>query len=43
MDVKVLQVIMGHKDISITMQVYNHVDEPRASKEVERVESTLAI
>ena len=43
MDVKVLQEIMGHKTIEVTMQVYNHVSEDRTRKEVERVASTLVV
>lgn len=43
MDVKVLQEIMGHKTINITMQVYNHVLENRARLEVDRVPSALLI
>ena len=31
---KVLQEIMGHKTIAITMQVYNHVLEGRAEAEM---------
>lgn len=36
-DPKVLQVIMGHSDIGVTMNVYNHVDNERIMKEIERV------
>lgn len=43
MDVKVLQEIMGHKTIEVTMQVYNHVSEDRTRKEVERVASALVV
>ena len=42
-DVKVLQELMGHKNITITMQVYNHVSESRAQKAVDNVESVLAV
>ncbi len=41
MDVKVLQEIMGHKTIAITMQVYNHVDFDRAQKAVLELDSVL--
>ncbi len=29
MDIKALQAIMGHKDVTITMDVYNHVSKER--------------
>lgn len=41
MDIKVLQEIMGHKTIAITMQVYNHVNFERAQKEVVGLDSVL--
>lgn len=37
-DVKVLQYIMGHNDIKVTMEVYNHVSEERNKKEMEKME-----
>lgn len=38
-DPKVLQYIMGHADISITMNVYNHIsDMGRVRKEMEKLE-----
>lgn len=43
MDIKVLQEIMGHKTIAVTMQVYNHVLADRTQAEVERVESALVV
>ena len=43
MDPKVLQMIMGHKNIAITMQVYNHADNIRISKETQRVSSPLVV
>lgn len=43
MDVKVLQEIMGHKTIAVTMQVYNHVLEDRVQNEIERVPSALIV
>ena len=43
MDVKVLQEIMGHKTIAVTMQVYNHVLADRTQSEVERVGSALVV
>ena len=42
-DIKVLQNIMGHKTIAVTMQVYNHVLEERSLSEVNRVESALVV
>lgn len=41
MDIRVLQEIMGHKTLEITMQVYNHVTTDRTKNEVERVASVL--
>ena len=40
---KVLQEIMGHKTIAITMQVYNHVLEGRAEAEMQRISSALVV
>lgn len=37
MDVKVLQYIMGHSDISVTMNVYNHVDAARVESEMQKM------
>lgn len=40
MDVKVLQYIMGHVHINVTMEVYNHIGElTRIEKEVARLDS----
>lgn len=33
-DIKTLQEFMGHSDIKVTMNVYNHVDSERMTKEV---------
>ena len=39
-DVKVLQYIMGHAHIDVTMDVYNHVSEmSRIESEITRLES----
>lgn len=38
MDVKVLQEIMGHANIQVTMQVYNHADIKRLQSEVDRLD-----
>lgn len=37
MDPKALQYIMGHADINVTMNVYNHVDEIRIEKEMQKI------
>jgi integrase len=42
-DVKVLQEIMGHKNISVTMQVYNHVDFERTKSAVDNIPSALGM
>ncbi|MCM1543201.1 MAG: hypothetical protein NC121_18365 [Blautia sp.] len=34
MDIKVLQYIMGHSNTQITNNIYNHVNDERAVKEV---------
>lgn len=38
-DVKVLQTVMGHKKIDMTMNIYNHADLNRIKKEFEKIES----
>lgn len=43
LDVKVLQELMGHANIGITMQVYNHSTFERAQAEVERVPDLFGI
>lgn len=40
-DIKVLQEIMGHKTIAITMQVYNHATLERTQKAVQGLEPVL--
>ena len=40
-DIKVLQEIMGHKNIAVTMQVYNHVSNDRTIKEVQKLNSIM--
>ncbi|MBO5144883.1 MAG: site-specific integrase [Lachnospiraceae bacterium] len=37
-DPKTLQEFMGHADISVTMNVYNHVDKDRMKRELEKAE-----
>lgn len=37
MDVKVLQYIMGHSDVGVTMNVYNHVDKTRVENEMHKI------
>lgn len=39
MDVKVLQSLMGHKTIAVTMQVYNHADFERNQKAVDNLDA----
>ena len=41
MDVKVLQTIMGHSNITVTMEVYNHVDEIRVQNEMKKLENVM--
>ncbi len=36
-DVKTLQYIMGHSNISVTMDIYNHVDRRRVIDEIRRL------
>ena len=43
MDVKILQELMGHANISVTMQVYNHATFERTQKAVEEAESVLQL
>lgn len=38
MDPKVLQYIMGHSSISVTMNVYNHVSDDRNRKEINKLD-----
>lgn len=40
-DVKVLQIIMGHSDPAVTMKVYNHVDQERMKKEIQKIENVI--
>ena len=40
-DVKVLQTIMGHSNIAVTMEVYNHVDEVRVQSEMKKLENVM--
>ncbi len=42
-DPKVLQYIMGHSKISVTMEVYNHVSTERSHKEIEKLEQIRLI
>lgn len=37
-DVKVLQSIMGHSNIAVTMEIYNHATSERSKKEIEKME-----
>ena len=42
-DVKVLQYIMGHNSINVTMEVYNHVSVERSREEMKKTESIRLI
>lgn len=42
-DIKVLQEIMGHANISVTMQVYNHVDLVRTQNEINNIKDILDV
>lgn len=37
-DIKTLQYIMGHEDIKITMNIYNHVDMNRVGEEIKKMD-----
>ena len=39
MDIKVLQEIMGHSNIQVTMNIYNHVNEDRLIDEFNRIDN----
>lgn len=41
MDIKVLQSLMGHKNIITTMDIYNKVNDERKRKEVIKTVSPL--
>ncbi|MBD5491147.1 MAG: tyrosine-type recombinase/integrase [Lachnospiraceae bacterium] len=44
MDVKVLQYIMGHANIAVTMEVYNHITEyARIEKEILKMEDLMVV
>lgn len=43
MDLKVIQVIMGHSNVELTMNIYNHVDFTRISTEMDKVEAALLL
>lgn len=40
-DPKTLQYIMGHGDISTTMDIYNHVDSVRVQNEMKKLENII--
>ncbi|MDE6220033.1 MAG: site-specific integrase [Lachnospiraceae bacterium] len=42
MDIKVLQTVMGHKKVDVTMNIYNHDDMNRMKKEFQKMESIKA-
>lgn len=39
MDIKVLQSVMGHKNIDVTMNIYNHADLTRIKREFEKTDA----
>ena len=41
MDPKVLQTIMGHSDIAVTMRIYNHADQERIEREMKKMEYAI--
>ena len=41
MDIKVLQTIMGHSDIGVIMDIYNHVDTVRLQNEMKKLENIM--
>ena len=42
MDIKVLQYIMGHANIDVTMQVYNHIaDMSRVEREIKKFDNVV--
>ena len=43
MDAKVLQYIMGHSEISVTMNVYNHTSADRNRKEMNKLEKIRVV
>ena len=44
MDVKVLQYIMGHANIAVTMEVYNHITEyARIENEILKMEDLMVV
>ena len=36
-DAKVLQYVMGHSDIAVTMEVYNHIEKRRVETEIQKM------
>lgn len=40
-DIKVLQYLMGHSSIDITMEVYNHIDYTRVQKEINKLDKVV--
>lgn len=40
---KTLQVILGHSNVGITMNLYVHVTEDERKKEVQKIEGALKI
>jgi len=40
-DPKVLQAIMGHSNISVTMDIYNHTDAVRLKNEMQKADGII--
>ena len=38
MNIKVLQTIIGHRDVAVTMDVYNHVTMERVMSQLPKIE-----
>ena len=43
MNPKTLQYLMGHSDISVTMNVYTHIGFDDAEEELKRMEESLCV
>ena len=42
-DAKTLQIIMGHSNVSITLDVYTHLDFSKIQKEMESIEEVIKV
>ena len=43
MDIKALQYIMGHATLSMTMDIYNHIDTTRIINEMQKIDGIFKI